>query len=200
MSEQIIDGTGSGKRVKVDSQNRLHTHSVTEGLVEHASANGNSYNINTGTMTLTSSTESSLLYLKNNADADVHIASIGYLMGNSTGGIGDINITVLRNPSLGTVVTDAVIVDINQNKNVGSSKNLTADAFKGGEGKTITNGEPLYYSLVAGSARGYVIETGTIVIPKGGSIGIKLTPQTSNTSMGVQVFMSVTEYKIDIEL
>jgi hypothetical protein len=197
MAEQIIDGTGSGQKVKVDAQNRLHTHSVTEGLVEHASANGNSYNVNTGTITLTSATESSLLYLKNNSDFDIHIASIGYLMGNSTGGTGDINITVLRNPSLGTVVSDASIVAINKNKNVGSSKDLTADIFKGGEGKTITDGDPLYYSLVAGSARGYVIATGTIVVPKGGSIGVKLTPQTGNTSMGVQVFMSVTEYKID---
>lgn len=200
MSEQIIDGTGSGKKAKVDAQNRLHTHSVSEGLVEHASANGNSYNINTGTLTLTSSNESGLLYLKNNADSDVHIASIGYLMGNSTGGTGDINITVVRNPSLGTVVSDASLVDINENKNVGSSKELTVNAYKGGEGKTITNGDPLYYSLVAGSARGYVISTGTVVIPKGGAIGVKLTPQTGNTSMNVQVFMSVTEYRIDVSL
>jgi hypothetical protein len=197
MSEQIIDGTGTGKKAKVDSQNRLHTHSVTEGLVEHASSNGNSYNINTGTITLTSANESGLLYLKNNSDSDIHIASIGYLMGNSTGGTGDINITVLRNPSLGTVVSDEVLVSINENKNVGSSKELTADIYKGGEGKTITDGTPLYYSLVAGSARGYVIATGTIVVPKGGAIGVQLTPQTGNTSMGVQVFMSVTEYKID---
>ena len=198
MAEQILDGTGSGKKAKVDVQNRLHTHSVTEGLVEHASANGNSYNINTGTITLTSSSKSALLYLKNNGDADVHIASIGYLMGNSTGGTGDINIEVLRNPSLGTIVSDASLVGINGNKNVGSSKELTADTYKGDEGKTFTNGEPLYYSLVAGAARGYVIATGTIVIPKGGSVGVNLTPQTSNTSMGVQVFMSVTEYKIDL--
>jgi hypothetical protein len=200
MAEQIVDGTGSGKKVKVDAQNRLHTHSVTEGLVEHASANGNSYNINTGSLALTTANESALLYLKNNSDFDIHIASIGYLMGNSTGGAGDINITVLKNPSLGTIVTDESDVAINQNKNVGSSKNLTANAYKGGEGKTFTNGEPLYYSLVAGSARGYVIATGTIVVPKGGSIGINLTPQTGNTAMDVQVFMSVTEYKIDTVL
>ncbi len=61
MAEEIKDGTGTGKKVKVDAQNRLHTHSVTEGLVEHASSNGNSYNINTGTMTLTTGKESGLI-------------------------------------------------------------------------------------------------------------------------------------------
>lgn len=197
MAEQILDGTGTGKKAKVDTTNRLHTHAVSESLIEYASSQGDSYNINTGTMSLTTDTESALIYVKNNNDAELHIASIGYLMGNSTGGTGDISITVLRNPTLGTVVSDAIGVDINQNKNVGSSKELNIDAYKGGEGKTITDGTPFYYSLIAGSARGYVIATGTIVIPKGGSIGVKLTPQTSNTSMDMQVFMSVTEYKID---
>ena len=197
MAEQIIDGTGTGRKAKVDAANRLHTHSVTENLIEYAASQGDSYNINTGTIALTSANESSLLYLKNNSDYEIHIASIGYLMGNSTSGTGDVLTEVLRNPTLGTVVSDAVNASIIQNKNVGNSKELTADIFKGGEGKTFTDGTPFYYSLLAGSARGYVIATGTVVIPKGGSIGIKLTPQTSNSAMNVQVFMSVTEYKLD---
>jgi len=197
MAETIIDGTGKGFEVKVDSTNRLHVHSVNESLVEFAASNGDSYNINTGTLVLTSALESSLLYFKNNGDFEVHISSIGFLMGNSTGGVGDVNITVVKNCSLGTVVTDAVEVDINENKNTGSSKELSLQAYKGGEGKTLTNGVDTYYSLIAGAARPYVITTGTIVVPKGGSIGVKLTPQTSNTAMNVQVFMSVTEYKID---
>ena len=32
MAETIIDGTGSGYEVKVDSTNRLHVHSVTEDI------------------------------------------------------------------------------------------------------------------------------------------------------------------------
>ena len=66
MAEQIIDGTGTGAKVKVDSANRLHTHSVTEDLIEYAASQGDSYNINTGTINLTSATESALLYFKNN--------------------------------------------------------------------------------------------------------------------------------------
>jgi hypothetical protein len=197
MAESIIDGTGSGIEAKVDKTNRLHVHSVSEGLVEFAASNGDSYNINTGTIALTSANESSLLYFKNNGEFEVHISAIGFLMGNSTGGVGDVNITVVKNASLGTVISDAVNVAINENKNTGSSQSLVLDVYKGGEGKTITNGVDTYYSLIAGSARPYVITTGTIVIPKGGSIGVKMTPQTSNSAMNVQVFMSLTEYKID---
>ena len=110
MAETIIDGTGSGYEVKVDSTNRLHVHSVTEGLVEFAASNGDSYNINTGSIVLTSANESSLLFFKNNGDFEVHISTIGFLMGNSTGGTGDVNITVTKNSTLGTVITDAVDV------------------------------------------------------------------------------------------
>ena len=90
MSEQIIDGTGSGKKAMVDKDNRLHTHAVSETIVENSSKNGDSYNINTGTINLTSATKSAVLYFKNNGNFDLHIANIGYLLGNSTDGTGDI--------------------------------------------------------------------------------------------------------------
>jgi hypothetical protein len=51
---------------------------------------------------------------------------------------------------------------------------------------------------LSGSAKSYVIATGAIVLPKGSSIGVSVTPQASNTSMDIQIFMSVTEYKLDI--
>jgi hypothetical protein len=197
MAEQILDGTGSGKKAKVDSGFRLHTHSVTETISENASENGQAFNINTGTINLTTASESGLLYLKNNSTNPIHIISIGYLMGNSTGGTGDVNLKVLKNPSTGTVISDAVPVSILENKNVGSSNVLDADVYKGAEGKTFTDGDDFYYSLVAGAARPYVIATGTLVIPKGGSIGVLATPQTSNTSMNIQIFLSIIEYTLD---
>jgi hypothetical protein len=198
MSEQIIDGTGTGKKVRVDNANRLHTHSVNETLIEYAASQGDSYNINTGTINLTSATESALLYFKNNGNNDVHIASVGYLIGNSTGGTGDLQTKVIKNPTTGTIISGAVNVGINSNKNAGSSKVMDIDAFKGAEGNTFTDGTDFYYSLLSGAAKTYVIATGTVVLPKGSSIGVSVTPQASNTSMDVQIFMSVTEYKLDI--
>jgi hypothetical protein len=197
MAEQLQDGTGTGSRVKVSKNNKLHTYAVSETISENASVNGNSYNINTGNITLTSANESGLLYFKNTGDNDIHVISIGYLMGASVGGSGDVQAVVLRNPSLGTVVSDEVLVGINQNKNAGSSRTLNSVAYKGAEGKVFTNGDDFYYSLIPSAGRGYVISTGSLVLPKGSSIGVKLTPQSGNTSMDLQVFLSVIEYTLD---
>lgn len=197
MPESIIDGTGKGFEARVDSTFRLHTHSVSETVGENASETGNSYNINTGSIELTTATESAILYIKNNGDFNLRISTIGFLIGNSTGGTGDLNLRVDKNSITGTIITNAVDVDINQNKNVGSSRNLTANAYKGVEGDTATLGVNLYTSLLAGAARTYSIATGDVNIPKGGSITVFCTPQTSNTSMNIQVFLAVTDYQLN---
>lgn len=197
MAETIIDGTGNGKKVRVDSRNRLHTHSVSETVGESASGNGDTYNINTGTISLTTANESALLYLKNNGDFPLRITTIGFLIGNSTAGTGDLNLSVDKNSIAGTIISGASVVDINQNKNVTSSKSLTVDVFKGAEGNTATGGAETFKTLLSDSAVTYTIMTGDITIPKGGSITVFATPQASNTSMGIQVFLAVTDYKLD---
>jgi hypothetical protein len=196
MSTQILDGTGNGYKVMIDSKKRIHAFSVSTDIQGQSAVEGNTYNINTGTVSLSSANESGLLYFKNNGETDLHISSIGYLIGNSTGGTGDIIAKVLRNPDGGTVVSDETLVDVNINKNFGSSESLTVSAYKGGEGKTLTGGEEAYYSLVPKDATQYVIATGTLVIPKGKSLGVSITPQSGNTSMDVQVFLAVINYKL----
>jgi hypothetical protein len=193
MAESIIDGTGTGNVAKVDSRNRLSTLSISETTSESAARDGNSYNINTGTINLTSANESGVLYIKNNGDNDIVLLQIGYLVGNSTGGTGDFNAKVVFNPTGGTVISGATSVDVNVNKNAGSSKTLTVDCYKGAEGNTITGGNDTYLSLLPSAGRSYVINTGSIHLPKGSSLGITLTPQSSNTSTDVQIFLAVIE-------
>ena len=197
MAEQIIDGTGTGNRTKVDNGNRLHVHAVGETVAENSSITGNSYNVNTGTINLTTANESSLLYIKNNGDNDIHIVSIGYLLGASTNGTGELDLIVRKNPTAGTLITDQTPVAINQNKNAGSSSILTAQIYKGAEGKTATSGTDFYYSLQSSAGKAYVISTGNIVLPKGSSISVVVQPQAANTSMDVQIFLSVVEYTLD---
>jgi len=192
----INDGKGTGYQAKVDVNNRLQTLSVSLAAAQASAIEGDTYNINTGTINLTSANESALLYLKNNGIKDIHVTTIGYLLGNSTGGSGDLDLNVKRNPATGTIVSGANAVDVNINKNFGSTKTLTIDAFKGAEGSTLTNGDIAYYSLQPNSGRAYLINTGTLVIPQGSSIGISIIPQTGNTSMDVQVFLAVTEYDL----
>lgn len=193
MTYSILDGTGGGTSAKVDKDNRLHTYSVSESTEQALAQQGRSFNFNTGNISLTTANESAVAYFKNNGDNDVHVTSIGYLLGNSTGGSGDLEAHVLRNPTTGTIVSNAADVPVLVNKNFGSTNQLTANAYKGAEGNTLTDGSDAYYSLIPGAARAYIINTGDLVIPKGQSIGVTITPQSSNTSMNVQVFMALLD-------
>jgi len=192
----IEDGEGQGYKAGVDKNHRIQALCVSLDAGQEGATNGDTYNVNTGTISLTSANESALMYLKNNGTKDVHVTTIGYLIGNSTGGSGDLNLDVIRNPTAGTLVSGASAVDVNINKNFGSTNTLTVDAFKGAEGNTLTDGDVAYYSLQPNSGRAYLITTGTLVLPQGSSIGVNVTPQTGNTAMDIQVFLAITEYDL----
>ena len=195
MAEEIQDGTGNGGyRARVDEFGRLHVNSVSQTEPNNASKFGKSFNVNTGNVTLTSANESALLYLKNEGEENIIISTIGYLLGNSTGGSGDVTARVIKNPNAGTIIDNAANVDIIENKNFGSSNLLDALTYKGDEAETFTNGVNAFDSLIAGAGRAYVIATGDVVLPKGASLGIALTPPTGNSSMDVQVFLALITY------
>lgn len=169
----IENGVGDSTKAFVDNKHRLHTKAVIEPSQSEAAIKGDSYNINTGTVVLSTDNESAIAYIKNNGDRDIHVESVGYLIGNSAGGSGDLLITLLRNPTSGPIITAASAVDVNANKNFSSQKSLIVDAYKGEEGSSFDNGEEAYYSLLPKSGNDYLINTGKIVLGKGSSIGIK---------------------------
>ncbi len=187
---EIISGIGNGKSLAVDNNNRAQTSAMTLSEASTASRNGDAYNINTGDITLTTANESSVLYVKNNEVRDLIVTTVIFLIGSSTGGTGDLVTSVFSNTTIGTVVDDAVDVEMKENKNFGNSNSLAADAFVGSEGKTLTNGTKVFSSRLDGAAKQYSIGTGDIILPKGSSMGIKITPQTSNTSVTLQVALA----------
>ena len=194
MTNTIKDGTGTGNRVKVDIDNRIHALAVSKSSEQQGAIDGNTYNINTGTITLTDASESGLLYLKNTSEAKrIVISTVGYLIGNSTAGAGDLELTIVKGVTGGTLVDAASAVAINSNKNLSVSTQLSATAYKGAQGVTLTGGSDMYKSLLASAATRYVIATGDLILGPNDVIGIKITPQTSNTSMGIQVFLSIIE-------
>ena len=197
MSTIIKDGTGTGQTLKIDEQNRAHTHAISESLSQNAARSGDAYNINTGVINLTSATISELLYIENLGSNDLHISVIGYLIGNSTGGSGDILLGVNKNITGGTLISGALAPAINENKNVGSKKTLNVNVYKGAEATTQTGGTSFYSSLVGGDAKSYPINTGDIVLPRGSNISLNVTPQTGNTSMDIEIFLSIIEYTIN---
>lgn len=184
MPDSIRDGSGSGFLAKVNGNLRLYTNSVTVSEDQQATKIGNSYNINTGVITLTSANDTPILYVKNNETQDLHITAIAVGLSPSTGGSGGIpKITVVRGPTAGTIVSNATAVDINSNRNFGSSNTLTVDAYKGATGNTMTGGED--HLILFQTSNGRLFATIDEVLPKGATIGIKFDPQAGNTSQDV---------------
>jgi hypothetical protein len=193
MPQQILDGTGDGYLAKVTSGNRLLTSSITLEQSSSASFTGDAYNANTGIINLTSADKSAVFYMKNNEnDNDIVIDALFYLIGNSTGGSGDMLITVLRNPTAGTIVSNASDMEMSGvNRNFGSAKTITGDFYKGAEGNTFTNGNKIIESIFNQSATRAAIGVGAIILTPGSSIGIDITPATSNTSVDVEFAASL---------
>jgi hypothetical protein len=191
MSESICDGTGDGFKAKVDKLHRLHVDSVTFGRSELEVELGNGFNTNTGILNLTTANKSGVLYFKNLEDSPVVITTMFYLFGESNASGGEVLVDVLRNPTTGTIISDAVDAEMaGVNRNFGSSKLLEADIYKGGEGKTFTNGEKLIESLFSNSPNRHTLRVGDLVLPKGSSIGFNITPPAGNTDMNVEFAFS----------
>lgn len=192
MGFEITDGGGKGYSAEVDSENRLRVFSISEQEVFNASSLGNSYNFNTGVINLTSDSKSAVLYIKNNGDSDLILTQLSYSMGNSTGGTGDVLVTVLRNPTTGTIISNAVDMEVGGvNRNFGSSKIITTDSYKGAEGYTFTNGVKIIDTIIDQAPIRVAIELGGISIPKGSSIGIDITPATSNSNVNIVLDASI---------
>jgi hypothetical protein len=179
----IEDGTGTGKQARVDSNNRLDTHATTIPESRDENLFGNAYNINPGLVTLTNANESAILHFKNQQLTDYVITAVVAGLGPSTGGASTSIpvIKVYRNPTGGTITVTPTDVDINSNRNYGSSNTLNALAYKGAQGATTTGGTEhlLFYQATNGRLFASIEE----ILPQGATLAVTVTPQTDNTSM-----------------
>jgi len=184
MPNTIKDGAGDGFSAKVNANNRLYTNSVQKSEAGEANTKGNAYNLNTGVITLTNAVDTPIMYVKNNESQDLNITAIAVGLGPSTGGSGGIpKITIVRNPTAGTIVSGATAIDINSNRNYSSSNSISVNAYKGATGNTMTDGTDSLIFFQNSSGR--LFATIDEVLPKGSSIGVKFDPQASNTSQDV---------------
>lgn len=180
----IEDGTGDGKSARVDNNKQLHTFGINETEEQQAVDLGNGYNINTGVIGLTSSTESAILYIKNNEDQDLVISALAVGVG-SAGTTTDVaTVTVIRNPTTGTIIESTPTnVDMNKNRNFGSNKTLTIDAYKGSEGETFTDGDDI--AILFNNQGSRLFATLNFELSKGNSIGVKIDTNTSSGTTNV---------------
>jgi len=190
MSETLKDGTGSNFEAKVDSDFRLHTDAITQSQLQNSLKKGRTWNVGTGFVTLTNDSASALMYLKNTGDKDLNVDLYVFLTKASTGGSGQGLVEILRNPTAGTVVDDATAITPT-NMNFGSTAVPDALLYSGGQGKTLSGQDDILRSLTT-SANRLLLGIVTL-IPKGKSVGLRLTPPTGNTSMEVECVMEVFE-------
>jgi hypothetical protein len=168
----IRDGVGSGNLARVDSANRIYTRSVIASQTQEAMRNGDAFNLNTGDIALSSADASAIIYMKNNETRGFHITDFAIGIGVLPGPTEIAKVVLIRNPTSGTIISNAVAVDMNQNRNFGSAAVIDATAYKGAEGDTFTSGDDAAQFFVTGNGR--LFASLDFVLPQGASIGITI--------------------------
>jgi len=184
---RIESGSGNGVDAKVGTDLRLYTDAVTNTRATKVLEAGNAYNINTGVVSI--SAETGMLYLKNNEDKNLLVEAVAVGIGaGSFNSSSFAKITVIRNPSTGTLIESTpTTVPIAANRLFSSSNTLTADMYvAGASGDTITNGDDTII-IAAANAQSRVFATIDLELAKGNSIGIKVDPNLSSGSTNVYV-------------
>jgi hypothetical protein len=203
MAQEIIDGSGGGHRAQVDSDKRLHVNSVSRTQLEQAVLLGVAYNVSSGSMTLTNTSESAIAYLKYNGDEPLVIKEILVILGDSDG-TGNGLIKLIKNPTAGTIVSNALAVSAVINRDFGSPNVLDADIYKGAEGYTLTGGVNFAITSRNQTAQVVSFDAAPIELRKGNSIGVTYTPPTGNTSQSIvvagTVFIETATVSGDLDL
>ena len=193
MGFQIQDGTGSKRKVKVSNANRLYAESVIRTEREEESLLGEAYIVGSGFVTLTGTSTSAVLYLKNNEDSDLVITRFLIGVKKSSGGTENfITGIIYQNPtSMVSGTTNPLIIN---NVNFGSSNTVDVDSEIGQTGALLVGGSA-YLSIVA-PTENLTSESASTILPKGSSIGVFITPPAGNTSIDVSVGINLHKLTI----
>ena len=185
MGIEIVGGPANTK-AKVNLSQRLATSATSRTAAKQSVLLADSYNIISGSIDLTSANETGVLYVKNNENRDLIIEFASIDLGPSTGGnAGAPVIKFIRNPTAGTLISTATAADIVSNQNFSSSRVLTADTFKGVEGATVTDGTDHDLRFTRSDREANLVLD--VLLEKGDSLAVTVTPETNNSSTLVLV-------------
>ena len=177
---KITDGTGTGFEARVDSENRLLTESVTETEQLEAAVKGNAFQVGSGVVTLTSASESAVLYFKNNEEKDLIVTAINITSTTQTGSTAGVFLAKIYTGATGLSASTSQTA---LNNNFGSNKSLDVDIEAGQEASTVTSGTAAAAFYIQ-EAEFFNTEVAW-VFPKGSTIAFSVTPGAGNTSMTV---------------
>ena len=183
----LKDGKGRGFSAGVNSSNRLLTNSITLSEEIAAGQEGLSFAFSSQLVSFTSATASAILFLKNTSETDLIVDRARVMLGTVTGGTGDWTLTFLRNPTAGTIVTNALTAGIT-NVNHGSSQEPVGSFLRGVQGDTLTDGTGANFPVKSTGDNQLVFDLFR-VLPTGASIGVRLTPPTGTTAATANVVL-----------
>lgn len=193
MATTIQDGTGTKFKVKINSDNRLLSQTISESEFDNSVGRGVAYNINTEFLTITGSSEVPLLYIRSTADRDLVLNA--WFIGTDADSGTATRLSLMRvykNPTSGTIISSGT--DITPvNRNFGSSNEFEGTAKKGGDGFTVSGYEttPVLYQTQGTKQRNFGAVQ--LVLTKGSSVVVTyqqygLTQNDIYT--GFQVYLS----------
>lgn len=186
---RIYSAGAAVKGLIIDSTGAALTRSTNQSRAQEATFKGESFNISTGIINLTTAGSSGLFYYKHFEDSPLEIDEI--LLGLEDNGT-DSNptslMTITKNPTAGTLISTATAVDHLINRNFSSVAALDNSlAYKGAEGHTVTDGTVYDEEYVSGGRNTFYPD---VVLKKGNSITIQLDLQV-NAALDLDVYVSL---------
>jgi len=180
---RILDGGGSGSVAKVTDEGMIRSYSVIESDFNHHSEAGWAFIVSSGTVTLTSTSQSAILYMKNDSDYELNILTFNIGWNQSIGGTNGAKMVSYLNPTGGTILDNA-LPGVGANLNYSSSREFVGSVYKGVEGDTTIGGSPfgsLYFDTTKADFRSIQIPGN--IMPKGYSFTFTIIPPAGNTSL-----------------
>lgn len=191
MSIQIIgastEGDGGVKQVLVTPKGRLNTIATTRSDTLTAATNENAYSLNTGVIGSLTTANSAIFYYKHNENQKLIVDEMVFGIDDADES-GRQQLKIIKNPTTGTIVSGASAGDINSNRNFDSGRGLDNSTFyKGANGNTFTDGSDFGFFYASDAARSSIpLE---MVLERGNSIGVTVSPQLNTGSLSMYVAM-----------
>lgn len=170
MSTTIMDGTGTNRRAKVNSDSRLLTEAVIITELSASTEDGNTFIVASDFVTLSDTGSfSGVFYFKNtSADRDYHIDSLRTCNDSFT------YWKIKKNVSTGTLVSGGAAAPVT-NGDLNLSTVPTCTALTGSNGATVTDGT-LMGTHMQGAGHSTQEWKGGVDLPPGASMSIECKP------------------------
>ena len=181
MGFQLEDGKGTGYSAGVGSDNRLLVSSINETIFQYSAEEGDAYFLGTPLVTCTTDGENAIFFYSHNDSSPLIIENFLTTATTASGGAPNMYaVNFYKNPTAMSVATSSVAL----NQNFGSSNTLDGTVQFGASGSAFTGGTLVATLYVPVGQQNDI--TANLVLQKGNSVGVSVTPPAGNTSMPVQ--------------